>query len=323
MPAACFLTSILVALPEPRPNLNYVEWDEHGIADAGFGRQARLYQDLLTPEENDAFTRAVSGFKADTKKLDSIDAMPAYEIYLRERGKDNNDLPTAAAMLRALEERMRPILRGAYNCASCSMCGVLLRRYRASERLKVPNHFDRMAVVTAVASLNPSEFAGGLYLQRTPRAESREYFSSGNSSGRDVIFHSYDLNHGVHVHNGTRASIVFWYTDTDESCRDDVSPWYRAPAEAGSRDAQEALAELHQLGQHGYERSAPAAAAWAEKAAEQGSATAAHRLGRMLLAGEGIPRDAARGCDGHVTAAWQLVECPARASASRKAGWRA
>jgi len=52
-------------------------------------------------------------------------------------------------------------------------------------------HFDRMAYVTAVASLNPSEFDGGLFLQRTPRVDSREFFAT---EATDVAFHSYALD---------------------------------------------------------------------------------------------------------------------------------
>ena len=143
-----------------------------------------------------------------------------------------------------------------------------------------------------------------------------------------AAFHSYDLNHGVDVLEGRRVSAVFWITDTHASCRDDVSPWcsrgklqlliavlhapdltpcpcaphsartaprYLAPAEAGSRDAQDALGELYQLGTHGYARDVEQAVVWATKAAEQGHAPAQSRLGRLYLAGEGVPRDAERG----------------------------
>ena len=241
------------------------------------------------PEESDAFAGAVRGFAANLTKLDSTDGLPAYEIYIRHQGVDTHP---AAASLPALESRMAAFMRETYECERCHVCSVLLRRYQSSERVRVPSHFDRMAYVTAVASLNPADFDGGLYLQRTARADSREYFSVG---GRDLVFHQYDLNHGVEVHHGTRLSAVFWVSDTPESCRDDVSPWYRAPAEAGSMDAQDALAELHALGQHGYSRDAHVAAEWAKRAAEQGSAPSQSRLGRALLAGEGVPRDAVAG----------------------------
>jgi len=50
-----------------------------------------------------------------------------------------------------------------------------------------------------------------------------------------------------------------------------------------------------QLGSSGYPRDPPKAAALFSQAAEHGSASAQSKLGRMLLAGEGVPQDAARG----------------------------
>lgn len=272
-----------------RPDLRYVTFDEAGVADAGGGRAAHVARAMLDAAEADAFARAVRGFEANASKLDSTDGLPAYELYIRHQGVDTHP---AAASLPALEARMGAFMAERYGCARCHVCSVLLRRYLATERVKVPSHFDRMAYVTAVASLNPSQFDGGLYLQRTARSDSREFFSVG---GRDLVFHQYDLNHGVELHDGVRYSVVLWVSDTRKSCAADTSPWYVKPAMAGDMDAQDALAELHQLGQHGYERDADAAAEWAEKAAEQGSAASQSRLGRMLLAGEGVPRDKARG----------------------------
>ena len=53
-------------------------------------------------------------------------------------------------------------------------------------------------------------------------------------------------------------------------------------------DVEEALGELYQIGSSGYPRDAAKAAEWFTKASEQGSAFAASKLGRMLLAGEGV-----------------------------------
>lgn len=110
-----------------------------------------------------------------------------------------------------------------------------------------------------------------------------------------MVLHSYDLNHGVHLFNGTRYSLVVWLTDSEASCRAGVSPWYLSAAEAGSVDAQDALAELYQMGQHGYPRDVQQAVLWATRAAEQGQASAQSRLGRLLLAGEGVSRDPVAG----------------------------
>ena len=120
------------------------------------------------------------------------------------------------------------LVEATYNCSECCNCTVLLRRYRLSERMAVPSHYDRIAYLTAVASLNPIEFDGGLFLQRTPRADSREFFAVGS---RDLIFHSYDLNHDVEVLSGGRYSVIFWITDSEASCRNGISPWYMRAAE--------------------------------------------------------------------------------------------
>ena len=235
---------------------------------------------------------AVLSFKPDPRHLDSTDGLPAYEMYIRHKGVDMH--AAAASTLPAIEARFGAFLGEHYGCLDCHLCSVLLRRYQAAERVQVKTHFDRMAFVTAVASLNPSEFDGGLFLQRTPRADSREFFAT---EATDVAFHSYDLEHGVDVLEGRRLSVVFWITDSEASCKNDVSPWYEAPAAAGVMDAQDALGELHQLGTHGYARDAHKAAAWATKAAEQGHAPAQSRLGRLYLAGEGVPRDAQLGME--------------------------
>lgn len=279
--------------PRPRrADLRYVEFDAAGVTDAGSGRIARLARGILLPSEVRALAEVVLGFTPDPRHLDSTDGLPAYETYIRHKGVDTH--PAAASMLPQIEARFGVFLAEHYGCVSCHLCSVLLRRYQATERVQVKTHFDRMAFVTAVASLNPSEFEGGLFLQRTPRADSREYFST---SATDAAFHSYDLEHGVDVLEGRRLSAVFWITDSAASCRDDASPWYEAPAAAGVMDAQDALGELHQLGTHGYARDANKAAEWATKAAEQGHAPAQSRLGRLYLAGEGVPRDAQLGLE--------------------------
>lgn len=93
-----------------------------------------------------------------------------------------------------------------------------------------------------------------------------------------------------------RYSAVFWLVPGGgPACESGDSPWYRADAIAGNADAQDALGELHQLGRHGYARDAEQGAYWSTLAAEQGHAMAQSRLGRMLLAGEGITRDVAQG----------------------------
>ena len=273
-----------------------------GVADDGSGRVAHLARDLLSEEEVDAVKAELQGMNPDPATLDSTDGLPAYEMYIRHGGQDLSQYPSAAHLPR-ITERVRAFAADKYGCVDCFVCTVLLRRYQAAERMIVHSHFDRHAYVTAVVSLNPSDFSGGLFLQRTPARDSRAFFSV---NGTDAVFHQYDLNHGVEVLNGTRYSAIFWLTDTRASCADSAAPWYRLPAEAGNADAQDALGELHAMGHLGYSRDMLAAAEWSRRAAEQGHYMSQSRLGRMLLSGEGgVPRDKASGVRWVRTAAEQ------------------
>jgi len=191
------LSQHVVSFEEQRPplaNLNYVRWSDEDRADAGSSRVAHVARGIMEEADVRSFVTALQEFRPDPKKLDSTDGLPAYEFYIRHEAKD---LHSAAEVLRlGLEQRVAAFTAERYNCTTCYLCNVLLRRYQASERMAVPSHYDRLAYITAVASLNPTDFDGGLYLQRSPRAESREYFRTGS---RDMIFHQYDLNHGVDV----------------------------------------------------------------------------------------------------------------------------
>ena len=275
--------------------LQYMQWPANGTADAGGGRVAHLARNIIRASEADALIEVVSAMAPNVASLDSIDGMPAYEIYLRDDGLDKH---AVTAKLGPLYARLTDFARTTYpeSCATCHLCSVLLRRYKQGERVHVQSHFDRNSIVTAVTSLNggmePAAFEGGFFLQRTERPSSREFLATGRTN---AIFHSYDLNHGVELFSGTRYSAVFWFSDSTASCHAGVSPWYRQSAADGSMDARQALAELYQLGSSGYPRDAEKAAEAYLLAAEQGSAASQSKLGRMLLAGEGVPQDKERG----------------------------
>lgn len=286
-------TTILLACAASHDEpIKLVEFSADNSYDAGSGRTVHAARGLLKSGEAEAMKSAIESMAANVSKLDSTDGLPAYEMYIRHEGKDTHSSAEAALHM-GLEQRIADFTRETYGCSECFICSVLLRRYRGAERMKVLSHFDRLAYITAVASLNPADFTGGLFLQRTPNASSREYFKVG---AEDVVFHQYNLNHGVEILSGERYSAVFWITDTRASCEEDVSPWYQQAAEAGDADAQDALGELHALGQHGYERNMHIAKEWSTKAAEQGHAMAQSRLGRLYLAGEGgVTRDVEQG----------------------------
>ena len=297
VPDLTVTTKMLLAAHAATSYPSYLQWNDDGTTDAGSGRVARLARNIIQDSEGQALMDTVATMHANMDGLDSTDGLPAYETYVRDDGVDKHPIASELAPLMA---RMTKFAREAYSdtCSECHLCSVLLRRYMSHERMRVPSHFDRNSIVTAVASLNgglhPAAFDGGFFLQRTVDSSSRQFLTSNRT---DAIFHSYDLNHGVDVLSGTRYSAIFWFSDSEESCRQGTSPWYQEAAAAGSMDAQEALAELHQIGSGGYPRDAVRAAALFTLAAEQGSAASQSKLGRMLLAGEGVPRDASLGIE--------------------------
>lgn len=271
------------------PTLKYVQFNDSDVAYAGAGRVVHVVPNLLEVQEAEVLIETIREHKAKMTHLDSIDGLPSYELYIRQSGVD---VIEAAASLSALFGRLESTVHTKYDCDTCFVCHALLRRYQPTERTRVPAHFDRHAFVTAVAQLNPTDFEGGLFLQQTARPDSREFFSRGP---RDVLLHQYDLSHGVDVVFGKRYSAVFWLSNDEAACKADVSPWYVDDAKRGSMFAQDALMELHALGQHGYSKDLREAVKWGTLAAEQGHAASQARLGRLYLAGEGVLRDPALG----------------------------
>jgi TPR repeat protein len=276
------------ACQDTAATLQYVQFNASGFADAGEGRTAFVSRALAQPAEVEALLETAREAEM-MDELDSVDGKPAHEMYLRQYGVD---LHPVVSRLTSLLHRVARTANDQYGCTACTACNVLLRRYRPAERRGIPPHNDRNAFVTAVAQLNPDEFAGGLYLQRTARAASREYFAVPAS---DVIFHKYDLRHGVDVFEGSRYSAVFWMKDR-RLCGSYASPWFLQDAVLGNAHAQEALSELYAKGWHGHAADMRAAIKWGTLAAEQGHAAAQSRLGRLYLMGtEGVPKDAALG----------------------------
>merc|ERR1711865_769318 len=44
----------------------------------------------------------------------------------------------------------------------------------------------------------------------------------------DLLVHSFDLPHGVHIWSGTRYSLVFWFKDSLEAVEAGTQPWQEA-----------------------------------------------------------------------------------------------
>merc|ERR1711879_705650 len=91
-------------------------------------------------------------------------------------------------------------------------CTSLLRRYgTGSSRSNVPLHFDEYALATAIVSLDTSAgFEGGLVIQSTGSKRFLAELEQG-----DMLFHSYDLLHGVDVtatcmHNSNLQGPCSW-----------------------------------------------------------------------------------------------------------------
>ena len=146
------LPSIIFSVSTNEPV--YAQWEANNTIDAGGGRTARLVQNLMLQSEVDAMIEVISTAATDLEKLDSTDGLPAFETYVLNDGKPLH--PVVTSQLQPLVERVTEHTRSdtSYGCPECHLCSLLLRRYRQSERVRVHSHFDRNAIVTAVASLN-------------------------------------------------------------------------------------------------------------------------------------------------------------------------
>ncbi|CAE7455284.1 esiB, partial [Symbiodinium sp. CCMP2456] len=125
------------------------------------------------------------------------------------------------------------------------------RGYLPQERRSHAAHYDGHAFATAVLGLSdPSGYEGGLYLQPGPQISSRR---TVRLEPGDLLVHSFDLQHGVEVTQGSRYSLIFWLKDSPEAVATGTTPWYEEAAAAGEPDALYNLGIQHELGLHGQE----------------------------------------------------------------------
>lgn len=208
--------------------------------------------------------------------LDSVDKKPEFQKYIIEGMNPKG--PMGKIVLPVIKQRIEPYVRKQYNCPDCIVCSSLVRRYLPGERRKHPRHFDAEAFVSAIMPLNVGNYEGGLYVQTGAHVDSRAFvdFEFG-----DVLFHQYDLEHGVHVEDGDRYSLIFWVKSNAKACHDDNSPWYREPAEAGNVDAQYAMSHAL-LAKYQYAESHK----WMKKAGMQGHLDAMAVMGAWMISGE-------------------------------------
>lgn len=182
---------------------------------------------------------------------DAVDDMPAFEYYPFCDG-EWLDLDMREALHGIIEDRVLPYIRDRYRCPSCSLAAVLVRRYLPGERRTHAVHFDSQAFVTAVIGLSdPEDYEGGLFLQPGPSAHSRFFPRIGQG---DLLTHSFDIQHGVHLSRGTRYSLILWMKDSPESVCDRTTPWLDRLAEQGDPHALHLLAETYESGEAGRRR---------------------------------------------------------------------
>jgi len=249
-------------------------------------RRMYLLGGLFSSSETSRVLKEASRSTFETT-ADSVDKKPAYELYVVRRGRVAHQL-LADALSPFVDTRLLPYVQDKYNCSECVVCHILLRRYRSHERITHPIHFDEMAFVTAVADLDSEAHTGGLYVQTGPHVESRWFVPPGNGS---VVFHQYDLDHGVDVSKGQRTSLILWISTGLSACEASETPWYAEAVAAGDADAQANYAGCYARGLCGVPLDLEKAGLLNREAAEQGHWQAQCTLADSLQAGWGLDMD--------------------------------
>ncbi|CAE8616012.1 unnamed protein product [Polarella glacialis] len=235
-----------------------------------------------------AHCKQSSAYKIDD---DSVDKTPTFEYYPFRDG-EWVDQKMRSIMESSVESRVLPYIRERYDCRFCALSDILVRRYLPGERRTHAVHFDGHAFVTAVLGLSSAdEYEGGLYLQPEPDVASRTFF---RIEPGDLVVHSFDLQHGVHVWKGVRYSLIFWIKDSLQAVREHTTPWYQRLADEGDPDALYNVAQNYEHGTFGNPVDLPKAVALYERSAATGHHFAQNNLGLIYRrAGESGGADAA------------------------------
>eukprot|EP00930_Biecheleria_cincta_P042506 TRINITY_DN29253_c0_g1_i1.p1 TRINITY_DN29253_c0_g1~~TRINITY_DN29253_c0_g1_i1.p1 ORF type:complete len:578 (+),score=61.54 TRINITY_DN29253_c0_g1_i1:33-1766(+) len=200
-----------------------------------YSEKVAVVKSVLNSTEARLLRQAFSVYNATKERLeerlDSVDANPAFEIYLTRSGD-----PEAQQLLNLshaiLERRIRPELhRVVSKWASLGLledwnsdkvpklCYSFVRRYAPMERRALNNHKDTDSMVTANVLLSDStDFEGGLVVY----PEAKDSVNLGPSAFPEsglgsIVFHRSDLYHGVKVTGGQRYSWILWFNYTCES----------------------------------------------------------------------------------------------------------
>ena len=218
------------------------------------------------------------------EELDSVDDMPAFELYLFKAGLRRR-LSAADVRANAVDafglalDAISSFVNERFSACGgrCAPCASLVRRYRAEERTRHPTHFDHDAFVTVVVSLSdPADYDGGLYFETNTGSRRFADLALG-----DAVVHRSDLFHGVDVTRGKRWSLIVWFED---------SPACDADSKAWSAGADDALS----LFLHSYRVSSSAErASLLNRSAALGFGRAATQLGVAYVIGDGVEVDRA------------------------------
>lgn len=244
---------------------------------AGVCRFYRLPGFVPTETVNQVLShcKQTQAYKMDT---DSVDQTPTFEYYPFKDG-EWVDRQMQTLLQGTIEDRILPYLRERYNCRFCALADILVRRYIPGERRTHAVHFDGHAFITALLGLTPPEdYEGGIYLQPEAAVSSRTflYLEPG-----DLVAHSFDLQHGVHVWKGERYSLIFWVKDSLRSVREHTTPWHDKLAEQDDPDGLYNIAQNYEYGMFGKPLDLPKALELYEKSARAGHHFAQNNLGLL------------------------------------------
>ena len=176
---------------------------------------------LLSPAEAHALI-AIAEKHSFSEEPDSTDLLPSHELYLLQRGRPAVE-PVWAAIGERVERCVLPFVRTKFGCPNCVPCVSMVRRYKASERLRVTTHRDIESSVTMVVELRPAGAtpeAGGLYIASSQEGET----SFPTLRAGDAFIHDFGLLHGVRVAcdgadaDCARYSLVLWFQEDAAKC---------------------------------------------------------------------------------------------------------
>eukprot|EP00928_Gymnodinium_smaydae_P056401 TRINITY_DN39791_c0_g1_i1.p1 TRINITY_DN39791_c0_g1~~TRINITY_DN39791_c0_g1_i1.p1 ORF type:complete len:481 (+),score=32.68 TRINITY_DN39791_c0_g1_i1:72-1514(+) len=164
--------------------------------------------------------KAYSSYNLDE---DTVDFRPTFEFYPCKDGTWS-DATFESILGKFVDNMLISYLREEYKCSGCTLSDVLVRRYKPGERRCHEVHVDSHAYITVNVVLSDArDFEGGLFIQPCASSLSRRFLKMEPG---DILVHSYDLPHGVHVSNGSRYSLILWFKNTPECVSLKTQPWH-------------------------------------------------------------------------------------------------